>query len=148
MKLEKYDLKADESFTTFEFVSEGSRGRILKLIQYTRIGYSNLYNLAFGDKNLVTGELNDTVVSNNGDSEKVLATIVASVYDFTNEYADVWIYVIGSTGSRTRLYQAGINKFFEEAMNDFEVLGLINDEWQVFRKGINYSAFLARRKMI
>jgi len=148
MKLEKYDLKADESFTTFEFFSEGSRGRILKLIQYTRIGYSNLYNLAFGDKNLVTGELNDTVVSNNGDSEKVLATIVASVYDFTNEYADVWIYVIGSTGSRTRLYQAGINKFFEEAMNDFEVLGLINDEWQVFRKGINYSAFLARRKMI
>src|SRR4051794_4006892 len=125
MKLEKYYLEADESFTTFEFVSEGNRGRISKIIQYKRIGYSDLYNLAFGDKDLLTGELNDTVVSNNGDSEKVLVTIVASLYDFTNEHPDVWIYVIGSTGSRTRLYQAGINKFFEEAMNDFDVFGLV-----------------------
>jgi hypothetical protein len=33
-------------------------------------------------------------------------------------------------------------------MNDFEVFGLVGDEWQVFRKGANYSALLARRKII
>jgi hypothetical protein len=59
MKLERYDLEADESFTTFEFVSIGIRGRILKVFQYTKIGDSNLYNLAFRDVDLFTGEIND-----------------------------------------------------------------------------------------
>ena len=31
-------------------------------------------------------------------------------------------------------------------MRDFEVFGLLEDEWQAFRKDANYSAFIARRK--
>lgn len=41
---------------------------------------TNLYNLAFGDKNPLTGEIDDKIVTDNGDSEKVLATVVAAVY--------------------------------------------------------------------
>ncbi len=38
-------------FTTFEFISEGPRGKILKLVQFTLINKGHdIYNLAFGDK--------------------------------------------------------------------------------------------------
>jgi hypothetical protein len=63
-----------------------------------------LYNLAFGDKDHSTGEIDDKVISNNGDSEKVLATVVATVYAFTDKYPETWIYATGSTKARTRLY--------------------------------------------
>jgi len=60
-------------------------------------------------KILKTGEIDDTVVSNNGDSEQVLATVVSAVYAFTEKQDDVWVYATGSNSTRTRLYQIGIN---------------------------------------
>jgi hypothetical protein len=40
----------------------------------------------------------------------------------------------------------GISKFLSEADEDFEVLGEINDNWDIFRKNIDYEGFLLRRK--
>lgn len=97
MKLERYELKAGENLTTFEFISEGPKGKISKLIQFSPTNLKDLYNLAFGDKDLNSGEINDLTISNNGDSEKILATVVALVYAFTNKNPDVWIYATGST---------------------------------------------------
>jgi hypothetical protein len=105
-----------------------------------------LYNLAFGDKDLETEEVDDTVVSDNGDSEKVLATVVATVYAFTDKYPDAWVYATGSTKARTRLYRMGIAKFLEEVREDFEILGEINEEWEPFEIGIDYEGFIVRRK--
>ncbi len=45
-------------------------------------------NLGFGDKDLQTGEVDDTVISDNGDSQKVLATVAATVYAFTDKYPE------------------------------------------------------------
>ncbi len=59
MKLENYPLETSRHFTVFEFVSLGSRGKIYKQIQFTETNLKNVYNLAFGDKNEVTGEIND-----------------------------------------------------------------------------------------
>ena len=55
MKLERYELKASRSLTTFEFLSEGRKGKITKVIQFQKMNFPNLYNLAFGDKNPITG---------------------------------------------------------------------------------------------
>ena len=84
MKLPRYELKAEQELFVFEFVSEGPNGRILKLIKFGETAIENVYNLAFGDKDLLTGEFDDNIVSNNGDSEKVLATVVSAVYSFTD----------------------------------------------------------------
>ena len=146
MKLPKYSLASSDSLMTFEFVSEGKKGLILKLVQYQPTNLKNIYNLAFGDKDHTTGNIDDTVISNNGDSEKVLATVVATVYAFTDKYPNVWIYATGSTKSRTRLYRMGITKFLSEVNEDFEVLGELNDEWETFRKDVEYEGFLVRRK--
>jgi hypothetical protein len=146
MKLPKYPLASSDKLMTFEFISEGQKGLIHKLVRYQPTNLRDVFNLAFGDKDPSTGNIDDSVISNNGDSEKVLATVVATVYAFTDKYPDSWIYATGSTKARTRLYRMGITKFLSEVNEDFEVLGELNDEWETFRKNIEYEGFLVRRK--
>jgi len=146
MHLPKYPLAAGEQLTTFEFISEGPKGLIHKLVQYSPTNLKNVYNLAFGDKDHKTGDINDTVISNNQDSEKVLATVVATVYAFTDKYPAAIIYATGSTKARTRLYRMGIAKYYAEVHEDFEIYGERNEDWENFRKNVDYNGFLVRRK--
>jgi len=146
MKLERYELKAEPSLTVFEFVSEGPKGKITKLVQFGETNFKDLYNLAFGDKDLITGEIDDSVISNNDDSDKVLATVVATVYAFTDKHSDVWVYATGSTRSRTRLYRMGLTKYLTEILEEFDLFGQKKGEWEVFKKGVEYDAFLCQRK--
>ena len=50
MSIEKYDLISSENLTTFEFISDGTKGKIDKIIQFSSTNYLNVYNLGFGDK--------------------------------------------------------------------------------------------------
>jgi hypothetical protein len=147
MKLSKYPLASDDEFTAFEFVSEGRNGLVHKLVQFTPTNLKGLYNLAFGDKNISTGGINDLVVTNNGDSEKVLATVASAVYAFTDKYPDAWVYATGSTRSRTRLYQIGISKYLKEVEQDFEILAELKDDWETYRENRNYEGFMIRRRV-
>lgn len=146
MNIEKYPLKAESSLTVFEFISEGPKGFIRKIIQFQETNKANLYNLAFGDKNNETGEVDDLVVSNNADSEKVLATVVAALYAFFDKYPNAFVYATGSTSTRTRLYRMGITRFYEEMMQDFDLYGQVGDEFYEFKPGKDYTGFLAQRK--
>jgi hypothetical protein len=146
MKLPKYPLASSDKMMTFEFISEGPKGLIHKLVRYQPTNLKDVYNLALGDKDLATGNIDDTVISNNADSEKVLATVVATIYAITDKYPDIWIYATGSTKARTRLYRMGISRFLSEVNEDFEVLGELSDNWDIFRKNIEYEGFLVRRK--
>jgi hypothetical protein len=146
MKLPRYELIAEKSLMVFEFTSEGPKGQIPKLIKFSETALKGFYNLAFGDKNLETGDIDDKVVSNNGDSGQVLATVVSAVFAFTDTYKDTWVYATGSTKSRTRLYRMGISKYFDEVKQDFQVFGMLDGEWQEFEKEVDYTAFVVRRK--
>ena len=146
MKIEKYALKAESNLTIFEFISEGPKGLIRKIIQLQETNRLNVYNLAFGDKNSETGEIEDLVVSNNADSEKVLATVVAALYAFFDKHPDAFVYVTGSTSARTRLYRMGITKFYEEMVQDFDLYGQVGDEFYDFEIDKDYAGFLAQRK--
>lgn len=146
MKLPKYPLASGDRLLTYEFISEGPKGLIHKRVQFKQTNLKNVFNLAFGDKDHDTGEIDDTIISNNGDSEKVLATVVATVYAFTDKYPDAVIYATGSTKARTRLYRMGIAKYFSEVTKDFEILGERKDDWETFRKNMEYDGFLVTRK--
>ena len=141
MKLPKYPLASSDKLMTFEFTSEGQKGLIEKLVRFQETNVKNVYNLAFGDKDLTTGDIDDKVISNNGDSEKVLATVAATLYAFTDKYPNAWIYATGSTKSRTRLYRMGITKFLSEVTEDFEVLGEKDEDWFPFKKNVEYLYF-------
>ena len=146
MKLSKYHLKAESKFTRFEFISEGNNGAIRKLIEFQATSDEDVYNFAFGDKDPSTGDLNDLAVTNNGDTEKVLATVVAALYVFFDNYPTAYVYATGSTKARTRLYRIGITKFYEEMQKDFYLYGQVRDDYPEFKLGKDYDGFLAQRK--
>ena len=146
MKVEKYNLKASSKGRRYEFVSEGPKGAIRKLIEFQETQDEGLFNLAFGDKAPLTDEIDDLVVTDNGDTEKVLATVVAAVYAFCDQYPDAYIYASGSTESRTRLYRMGITKYLDQMQQDFYLFGQISDDFPVFEPGMTYEGFLALRK--
>ena len=146
MKLPQYQLKAEKSLLVYYFISEGPKGQIPKLVKFTESNLKGLFNLSFGDKDINTGDIDDKVISNNGDSEKVLATVVATLYAFTDKHPDAYILATGSTKSRTRLYRMGITKYFDEIQKDYYIYGLRKQEWESFEKEVEYEAFLAKRK--
>ena len=146
MNVEKYHLKADETLTVFEFISEGPQGAIRKLIHFQPTYTTGLFNLAFGDKHAETDEIDDLTVTNNGDTDKVLGTVVAALYAFFDKQPEALVYATGSTRARTRLYRMGITKFYDEMQEDFKVFGQKGQEFHPFELGQEYDGFVAQRK--
>ncbi|RAJ04068.1 hypothetical protein LX64_02945 [Chitinophaga skermanii] len=74
MQYEVYkDLYIRDNYTIFEFFSIGYKV-IPKRIAFIPTEYAEVYNLVLGDID-VDGEINDFSVSDNGDRNKVLATV-------------------------------------------------------------------------
>lgn len=142
----RYKIETSPDFQTFEFISVGLKGNVTKVVTYSEINVKNFYNLGFGDKDTITGFISDLTVTNNGDSHKVLTTVAATLYVFTDNYPGVTVIVTGSTQARTRLYRMGITNNLKAIEKDFIVLGLTESDWEPFRKNIQYGAFLVRRK--
>lgn len=75
MNYPKYDTVTTKSdFTGFSFISSGDKGDFQIGVQFTIFVEPSLYNLGFGvlDEN---GEIDDSIVLNNGDRNKILATV-------------------------------------------------------------------------
>lgn len=147
MDIERYEIQSSIKSRYFEFISSGINGNIVKVVKYTPLkNDTNVFNLGFGDKNTETGDLDDKVITNNGDTDKVLATVAFTIYDFFEEFPDAIVYLSGVTPSRTRLYQINISKFFDYISDDFEVLGELEEGFERFKKDINYLGFAIKQK--
>ena len=148
MNLERYTYLKRESYKEYGFYSEGPRGRVLKVVRFARISpnVAFCYNLSFGDWSESQQSMDDRSITNNGDTEKVLATVAAVVVDFTRIFPQAVIYAMGGNPARTRRYQMGINKMLEEIEKTFYVYGGKDGLWGTFRKNINYDAFVIQRK--
>ncbi|TAG42979.1 MAG: hypothetical protein EAZ32_00370 [Cytophagia bacterium] len=103
------------------------------------------YNLGFGDYDFSTQTVNDKIVSDNGDSEKVLATVLGILNEFLLKYPDYEVFIVGSSESRTRLYQIAINVYYEEFMAHYQIFGERNGVIESFEKNKKYESFLIRK---
>jgi hypothetical protein len=149
MNLNAYKFSASDTFLDFEFESNGPKGKIRKIVRYSpqNAGGVTYFNLGFGDLNPKTGKIDDLAISNNQDREKILATIAATVLEFTQHFPDAIVYAKGSTPARTRLYQIGISANWSKIKLLLHVFGFEqNKGWEPFRKNVNYEAFLVKRK--
>lgn len=144
---ENYDVRVDENVETFEFDSLGPKGTFKKIVRYTEINLRGVYNLGFGDKDERTGFVSDISITNNQDSDKVLATVAKTLYAFIETHPSATVVATGSSEARTRLYRIGISNHLKEIEEDFIILGLSNQHWEPFRKDIKYEAFLVRKKL-
>ena len=126
----------------YEFYSEGPKGIVAKLVIYRETYLRNFYNLGFGDKDGETGAIDDSVITNNGDSQKVLATVASTLLHFTDKSPPSTVIAVGRTKSRTRLYRMGIYNNLEMIQEHFEVFGRKDNRWQPFDKILNMKLFL------
>lgn len=149
MNLEHYDYFTNNKFKDYEFYSEGPNGKIKKSIHYTKIEKAELpiHNLAFGDKNADTNVIDDLIISNNKDKDLILATVAHTINEFCSNHVDQYVFATGSTPARTRLYQMGISKLWDQISVDFDLLGLKDHKWAPFMYGINYDAFMVKKKI-
>ena len=146
MTLDRYPIVSGESGMVYEFTSTGKKGMIKKLVVFSKTNVKGVYNLGFGDKDELTGDINDLTITNNGDSQKVLATVASTIYSFTDIYTDAYIFATGSTKARNRLYRIGIANNYSLIQKDFEVFGLQGEKWHPFDKSLEFDAFLVKRK--
>ena len=149
MRKERYEVEISKEFMIFEFTSVGPKGSIRKRILFDETETKGIFNLALGDVNTETDDFDDSVVSNNNDSQKVLATVASAVYLFSQKYPTAVIFAEGSNAVRTRLYRIGISNNLEELTETFDVYGYLDDVgWCVYEKNKNYSAFFIKKKKL
>ncbi|WP_339810071.1 hypothetical protein [uncultured Imperialibacter sp.] len=146
MRYPRYDYTTEDDLLYYQFFSIGPKGRVKKVVEYSKTNMEEVYNLAFGDWDEENSRIDDKTITNNEDSLKVLATVASTVYAFTNKYPKAWVFAAGSSLTRTRLYRIGLANNIVEISVDFLVYGLKNDVWEEFTVGQDYDAFLARRK--
>src|ERR1700744_1389535 len=121
MKYEVYtEIKITDDFSIFDFFSVGRKGLIPKRIEFMPTEISDIVNLAFGDID-ESGEIDDYSISDNGDRNKILATVAFATEIYLNKYPERWVYFKGSTQERTRLYRMAIGLNFEELKSRFDI---------------------------
>ena len=142
MELPRYEILPNKEVNSFTFISEGKKGKIQKGIFYEQTTIKGVFNLVLGDRDPLTGKLDDKVVT------EVLATVAATVYSFTDSNPTAYIFARGSTHSRNRLYRRGITKYLSQALEDFIIYGMLpNEEFEIFTPTTDYIGFLIQRKM-
>jgi len=97
-----------------KFVSDGPNGKIPKIVLYQPMNEPDLYNLALGDLDSKTGEIDFDIRTNNGDRDMILATITETVYAFLYSRPTYSIHFKGSDSVSTRLYQMAISNYFDK----------------------------------
>ncbi|MDP9076725.1 MAG: hypothetical protein M3O71_04815 [Bacteroidota bacterium] len=83
MNEDSYSFNKEPGIFYYEFFSDGPNGKIRKVVQFQQVsGNEDIYNLGFGDFNAELNEVDDLSISNNLDTQKILATVANTVIDF------------------------------------------------------------------
>lgn len=146
MKHKYYHLTASADYLSFTFQSLSAFRIVDKKIEFVQISHK-VYNLAFGDlKNEI--DFDDLVVTDNKDSEQILATVVQAILVFLEVYPDCVIYFTGSTLSRTRLYRIILAREFFNWRDRFDVYGFCEQELIRFESNVEFEAFIIKLKVL
>jgi hypothetical protein len=146
VKQKFYPYETSEDYLFFWFESCSSGCKIPKVVEYEEIE-EGTFNLAFGDVD-ENGRLNDSVVSNNGDMHKVLATVIQTVLTFLEIYPTRRVYFSGNSPARNRLYRAILSRDIESWSEMFEVDGILEGERITFQQNINFEGFIVKLKIV
>jgi len=139
-----YDFKRIDQSLSFSFESRGKRN-IEKRVIFQKLSIDNYYQLALVDVKQ-DGTFDDKIISNNGDRNKVLATVFQILNYFLTIYPNVIVLFAGSTDSRTRLYQIALSSEYEKASILFNISGFYNNSFETFVKNKTYEAFAISKK--
>ncbi|MES2331530.1 MAG: hypothetical protein V4539_18135 [Bacteroidota bacterium] len=121
------------------------------MVQFKSTTYKNVVNLGFGDQ-LPDGRIDDKSVSNNGDTNKVIATVIQIAHDFTTQFPHLKIAFTGSTPGRNRMYNRVLKMYYKEFSKEFVITAFVEKRETMFEVDFdpdfsgNYLVFFVRRK--
>jgi len=148
------DFIEEANNVTYFFVSKGKKN-IPKVVEFSLLSILNdrkIFNLGFGDYDLLNDVIIDDANSNNGDMRKVFSTVLSTIPKFFELNSDAAILVRGSDSSplfenqcrlictkncgnicknlnkRIRAYRYYVNKNFVELSKSYIFFGRIEDE--------------------
>lgn len=127
----------------YRFDSIGIKGVIQKIVVYQPLERENEFNLALLD--YVGGRFSDSSISDNGDMEKVLATVVLTFDYFFALQPQASIVFSGSDAARTRLYKIAIGKYEPIATKKFYIYGGREGVYEPFEPNENYDSFIIQQ---
>lgn len=125
MHKEFYDF-SQEGGERYRFISRGKR-TIDKIAGFSPTSQSNIYNLWFGDL-LPDGTIDDMAISDNGDTIKILATLVRIIIAFTAGKPHISVAFRGNTIERMHLYERTLKSHYEEFSTKFKISASIIDK--------------------
>lgn len=128
----------------YMFVSKGKHKSVTKMVKFQMI-QNDVANLGFGDCTDDGIDFDDRAVTDNGDMETVLATVIKITATFLSKNPEVSVYITGSTAARNRLYRIIISNNFEAISQVYKVWGYLRGTWFPFEKNVNYEAFLVSK---
>jgi hypothetical protein len=150
MSIKKYKYSVSDTYLDFEFSSIGPKGKITTIVRYSpqNVGGTTYFNLAFGGLNPATGKIEEFAITDNQDREMVLATITATVLEFTRHFPDMIVFAQEIGPVRNRLSQTRIPANWDEISALLFVYGCEqNKGWQPFRQNVlHYKAFFVEQK--
>jgi hypothetical protein len=145
MEKPSYQFEVSPDALVYEFDSVSSEKIIRKIVIYEALK-DELYHFGFGDLT-PDGDIDYKVNSKNQDMDKVLMTVVKTMFLFFENYPDKQLVFGGSNEIRSRWYRQIITKFIENIELYFEVQGFTTDgEQEPFKKNRDYYAFLISQK--
>ena len=146
-----FNVRYNSNYRSFIFISNGRHGDLIKMVRFRELkGRKNIFNLSLGTV-LPDGRIDYPTTSNNGDRNKIIATVVQITYAFFEKYPEHKIYLTGNDTRRTLLYQRAIIYGYEELIRSFNIYGEISmedeeDEFELFDKSKTYTGFLIEKK--
>lgn len=146
MNYEPYeDLVALPDLSVFQFISEGPWGRITKQIHFTLLCKPGVYMLQLGDL-MADGEFNRSVISNNGDWDRVLATVIQAMEVYTERYPGRSIRIWSLSMERSRLFRIAIGSNRRQLSTRFTIQPMLGGGFLFFRKNKNRVRFELSRQ--
>ena len=145
MKHDNYELLlVSGNLGMIDFVSAGPQGRIIKRIRIHSTPRPEIFYISLADLGR-GGKSDDRSINNNGDRDKVLATVVYFIELYTLKYPERWLYFSGNTKPKNRFYRMVINKRLRTLVGNFCIYGDVNQEIKPFSPGIDADGFLVKR---
>ena len=135
-----YNFQVGAEARNFSFSSAGPRP-VEKRIIYAETTLPDFFNLALADLE-EDGSLNFYSVRNNGDLERIMATIAQTLLVFFQHYPTAKVAFTGSTTARTRLYQIILARESHAVAVDFVLSGVKDGLLETLRPNRDYDGFV------
>ncbi|TAF73926.1 MAG: hypothetical protein EAZ53_11005 [Bacteroidetes bacterium] len=142
MKNETYEISHLEGDLLYMFFSIGKNGIVPKVVEYQCVD-KDVYNLAFGDLDIINNTVNDKIVTNNGDTIKVISSVIQTIPLFFKIHPKATVLFTGSNILRTKLYNRILKMYINDFCDLYEINGIVEGEksFSKFDISKNYNQF-------